>query len=236
MTLEEIKNEAKRFKPGSTGELRDKINELKGLGAGLLGCVAFIQAHLDLPLNEARKYLLELEAEEQPITGEETVILLDWEHEWDKGAPMPHIVSNGIRLFLVYYLAKNDPGWDGTYVHVVNPASGDKTGVALVEFRHVVSYRFGTPNDEVIHGHPLYGKGLEAYKAHEVIRSSWIAENEKINSVHFCYNPGYWRSLKHYILTFHDDTFECIAQGYDTEIFHGAFKDVVSEAMERLFA
>lgn len=167
--------------------------------------------------------------------GEETAVLIDWEYAWDSGAPMPHVISNGYQVFLVYYLDKPDPNWDGTYVKVVNTSSDIEDLIALVEFTHVVNYKFGGPNDEVIHGHPLYEHGLEAYTAHEIINSKWLVEQKQINSVHSCYNPERWKTLRHFAFTFHDEMFECIAQDYKIEIFKGRFKEVVFNATERLF-
>ncbi|NDV58112.1 hypothetical protein [Bacteroides sp. 519] len=168
--------------------------------------------------------------------GEETAVPINWEYTWDSGAPMPHIVSNGYRVFLVYYLGKPDPNWDGTYVKVVNTSSDIEDLIVLVEFTHVVNYKFGGPNDEVIHGHPLYEHGLEAYTAHEIINSKWLVEQEQINSVHSCYSSERWKNLRHLIFTFHDEVFECITQGYKVEMFKGRFREVVFEATTRLFA
>ncbi|AWK03521.1 hypothetical protein HYN56_04500 [Flavobacterium crocinum] len=158
------------------------------------------------------------------LRNEETAVLIEnWQYAWDIGAPMPHIVSDGLNLFLIYYLALRKQQKE-----VSNP-------VALVSFEHAISHKFGSPNDEVIEGHPLYEHGMEAYKAHQVVHSSWIAELEKINSIHTGYYPEYWKTLKHYIFTFHDNMFECIAKGYTIEVFNTRFKEVVFTATERLF-
>lgn len=158
------------------------------------------------------------------LRNEETAVLIEnWQYTWDVGAPVPHIVSDRLNLFLIYYLA------------VQRGQKEASEAVALVSFEHVISHKFGGPNDEAIEGHPLYEHGMEAYKAHEVVHSSWIAELAKINSIHTGYNSEYWKTLKHYIFTFHDDMFECIAKGYTVEIFNTTFKEVVFTATERLF-
>jgi len=167
--------------------------------------------------------------------GEETAVPIEWEYPWDAGAPIPHVISNDSRTFLIYYVNVVDPNWDGTYANVRDTTSGQEDLIALVEFIRVIHFKFGGPNDEVIHGHPLYEHGLEAYSAHEVINSKWIAEQKQINSVHYRYDPARWENLKHYILTFHDEMFECIAQEYKIEVFKGAFREIVFEATKRLF-
>lgn len=78
--------------------------------------------------------------------------------------------------------------------------------------RHV-SAKLGSPNDEVFHGHPLAGKGLEGYTAQLVRNSRWLSELQQINSVHAGYRPEAWQKRNHYVFWFHDTTFECIAEG-----------------------
>jgi hypothetical protein len=41
---------------------------------------------------------------------------------WDAGAPLPHMVSNGSRAFVVCLASQRDPQWDGTDVPEVSPA------------------------------------------------------------------------------------------------------------------
>ena len=173
--------------------------------------------------------------EPEEVGVEETAVPIEWKYPWDAGAPMPHVVSNGHRVFLVYYMPLNDPDWDGTYATARDPNSDKEDVVALVEFLGVVNYKFGGPNDEVIHGHPLYRHGLKAYTAHEIINSKWIAEQEQINAVHSYYNPERWKKLKHFVLTFHDEMFECIAQDYKIEAIKGQFREIVFDATKRLF-
>ena len=55
-------------------------------------------------------------------------------------------------------------------------------------------------------------------QAQEVIHSLWLAEIEAINSVHRCYDASSWNSLHHYVLWFHDSTFECIAESFAIEL------------------
>lgn len=40
------------------------------------------------------------------------------------------------------------------------------------------------PNDESLHGHPLFERGLAFYGAFRVENSSWIRALVRINSVH----------------------------------------------------
>ena len=81
----------------------------------------------------------------------------------DIGAPLPTIFSDetlGI-VYLFYYLKENDKNWDGTYVNIRN--SNIDEGVACITFNGLTQYKFGSPNDEAIEGHPLYKYGLKPY-------------------------------------------------------------------------
>ncbi|WP_408899294.1 hypothetical protein ACJ5H2_09335 [Nocardioides sp. R1-1] len=84
----------------------------------------------------------------------------------------------------------------------------------LLTFRNVDSVLFGGSNDEALNGHRLWGRGLEPYAFQEVINSAWIAQRERENSVHDYHRGGWHARLRHFIYTFHDETFECIAADF----------------------
>jgi len=126
-------------------------------------------------------------------------------------APMPKIISNDNSLYLIFYLPEEING-EISQLKVRNSIL-DK-GITVVKFEGSLSYKFGSPNDETLIGHPLYKEGLEACGGFYVNDSSWILELEKINSVHPYHNSEMYKGLKHYILSFKDNTFECIAREY----------------------
>src|ERR1051326_1053079 len=167
----------------------------------------------------ARAAVLQAERDLAAAKGEQYAVPMEFPVSWDHGAPLPHLLKNDYRTFLVFFLQDVDPNWDGTYVSVREPNSNVSEKLALVAFERCICAKMGTPNDEVLHGHPLYGKGLAAYEAMSVENSTWLNDLEKINAVHSCYKAEFWRSLKHYILPFHDSTFECVARGFTVETY-----------------
>ncbi len=62
MNLDEIKIEATKSEFKDLKSLSAKIIELKKKGISFLGCVAFIQANKKIPLKDAQKLTLELDA------------------------------------------------------------------------------------------------------------------------------------------------------------------------------
>ena len=76
-------------------------------------------------------------------------------------------------------------------------------------------YYFGSPNDEALEGHPLYKRGLESYGVYEVLHSSWIREAERRNRSHVGHNPARFDDFHHYIITFHDNLFECMSESLE---------------------
>ena len=77
---------------------------------------------------------------------------------------------------------------------------------------------------------------MSYYSAHVIAHSRWLAEAENINKVHRHYNPDRWKTRKHYLLTFHDETFECLASGYKIEVFRESLEQVAQIVQARLFA
>ncbi len=129
--------------------------------------------------------------------------------KWDTGAPMPMLIS-GLRTFVAFYLSVHDPLFDGTNPSMRDPRADH--GIGIVEFKSVTSIKMGSPNDEVLNGHPLWGSGLEFYSAHEVKNSPWITHIMEVNRVHSGFHESHWREARHFILTFHDETLECVAE------------------------
>jgi hypothetical protein len=164
---------------------------------------------------------------------------IDFPVQWDAGAPLPYLLQSDYRTFLVFFLRDTDPDWDGSYfniryVNMRNSDSPNPGNLAVVEFKRCLCTKMGTPNDEVLHGHPLNGKGLEAYRPLRVENSIWIKELEAINSVHSGYKPERWRKLNHYFFGFHDSTFECIAESFEVEQKVMTVSEALSEICAKL--
>lgn len=178
--------------------------------------------------------LLEAERELAEAKGEEYAVPSDFPVLWDAGAPLPLLIADGHNTFLIFYVRRHDPNWDGTYVTVQDPANSNADPMALVEFNGCRSVKFGAPNDEVHEGHPLAGKGLDSSTAQIARNSKWLAELENINKVHSQYNPNRWRNLKHFVFWFHDNTFECIADDYKVEVYNEALASILSRVHQRM--
>jgi len=124
----------------------------------------------------AREDQLKAERDLASARGEQYAQVIKIGPRWDVGAPLPHLISNGSRAFVVCLASQPDPEWDGTYVKVASPAGADPSLFVVIEMRGCSQIRFGGPSDEAMSGHPLYGKGLDGYQAHEVFNSRWIEE------------------------------------------------------------
>jgi len=184
----------------------------------------------------AHKDVLSLERKLAAKKGEEYAEPCDFPVKWDGGAPMPHLMVNDNRALLAFLLRDPAPAWDGSYVTIKDPSNDQPESLGLVEFEHCTSAKLGAPNDEVFAGHPLKGKGIEAYGAQRVVNSRWLKEIEKINSVHPMYQPDVWRDQNHFIFWFHDSTFECIAKSYKVETYRTSMRALLGVMMERLIS
>jgi len=142
------------------------------------------------------------------------------------GAPLPTVIASENSLSVIFYLEQRDPNWDGKTVKLVTPDSSDEP-IGLVRFVHATAHYFGPPNDEAFRGHPLAKRGLKPYGAFEVFSSSWIRALENMNSVHPKHWPGIYSSHRHFILTFHDTIFECIAKDFSVEQHSGSLRSIL---------
>jgi len=104
---------------------------------------------------------------------------------------------------------------DGTYVYIRNT---NDTGIACITFEFYRQFKFGSPNDEAIKGHPLFKLGLRPYSFLKVLNSEWIKELIKMNKVHPEHKDEYFKDCKHFIYFFHDSCFEVVCDSYKFEV------------------
>jgi hypothetical protein len=184
----------------------------------------------------ARAEVLRLERALADSKNEAHAVPCDFPVKWDVGAPLPFLFCNDYRTFLTFYVRDNDGSWDGTRVKLVDPKSNENSRLCLVTFKKCISAKLGHPNDEVHHGHPLAGRGLEGYTAQIVKNSPWLKEVAKTNSVHSNDNPSEWASLNHYVFWFHDSTFECLAESYEVEVTFETISELSQRVIGKLLA
>ena len=116
----------------------------------------------------------------------------------DVGAPMPIVLADDYRLLLSYLLTNR--------------------GAALITFGRPSFHLLGGPNDEALSGHPLYAIGLGRYGAYEVLNSSLARRLERMNSVHPSHNPKNFEGRRHFVFTFKEHVFECVARSFEAEL------------------
>ena len=182
----------------------------------------------------AQEALLEAERALAAAQNEPHAVPIEFPVQWDTGAPLPFLLQNDYRTFLVFFLRDVDPVWDGTYVNIRRADDPSPSNLAVVEFKGCICTKMGTPNDEVFEGHPLTGKGFRGYRPLEVKNSLWIKELETINSIHRGYRPEAWRNLNHYIFGFHDSTFECVAESFIVEVQATTIPELLAEICGKL--
>jgi hypothetical protein len=149
------------------------------------------------------------------------------------GAPCPMVIADEQNLAVAFYLEVRDDDWDGSTVRVVNPESEGEP-FAVVNFINSIAYYHGAPNDESFSGHPLWRRGLKPYGAFEIINSSWLKHFIKMNRVHPYHKDENFAQYRHFILPFHDTTFECIAENYAVSTGVGSLREAAREIINKM--
>ena len=149
----------------------------------------------------------------------------------DSGASLPFIMSDENRVLLAYMVSESDEAANS----VVKTMTADSEGyTALVEFAQPSAHMFGPPNDETFLSHPLAERGLSPYGVFEVLDSSWIRQLEEMNKRHSRHAQSRYGDLRHYIFSFHDSTFECIAKALAVNLREASLRDVMFEMLQRV--
>jgi len=140
------------------------------------------------------------------------------------GAPIPIILADE-HLTIVAYYTQEDNNLD------INEMDEP---VAIVSFKRCYAHMFGPPNDEAFHGHPLASRGLRPYSFFLIKNSSWLRKLEQMNSVHPYHSSKLFEDYSHFVLSFHDSTFECIASSYEYEIVKAPLSKVIETMKSKL--
>lgn len=143
----------------------------------------------------------------------ERVVPLNLGFEPETGVPAPFLIQN------------ED---DATLVFGAWRLEDRRVGVAVLEFTGCLIAKFGYPNDEALAGSPLERHGLVPYATQEVLDSSWVRSLEAQNRIAFPKSHAWER--RHFVITLHDSTFECLATGLATSFA----ADPLPEVVERI--
>ncbi|GGI89283.1 hypothetical protein [Shewanella gelidii] len=143
------------------------------------------------------------------------------EEQSSVGAPCPVVLSDEHDLFVAYYMQEQSKDFE-------------LEAVGLVKFTGFHSYKFGAPNDEAFHGHPLSENGLEPYGTFKIQNSTWVQELCIQNSVHPYHSDDIFRDLIHFVWSFHDTTLEVVAKSYEFSLHQGTPSSVLASYLSSI--
>ena len=151
--------------------------------------------------------------------------------EMDTGAPSPMIISNDSELFVAFYANK-----ERTSAIPKERNIRYDTGIFVMKFKGYLKFTLGLPGEETISGHPYRRLGMKSYSFYELKKSDLIKSLQKIEKVHPRYNSENWNMYKHYIITFHDNMFECVAQDFEIREENESIHNQGAILLNELFA
>ncbi len=146
----------------------------------------------------------------------------------DTGAPCPIVISADGVTAASFYKQSDDFDEHSFKENALNQSAYS------VLFYGCMFSRFGTPSNECISGHPYYELGLRSFSFYELVDSDLIRDLIKINAVHPRHDKKIWDRFSHYILTFHDNMFECVAQKYEIRETKSSVRQQSEDLLEEL--
>jgi hypothetical protein len=108
------------------------------------------------------------------------------------------------------------------------------SGIGVIEYKGCLQSKFGYPNDEAAEGHPLNMYFEEAdgfYDFYEVLDSPWLKELSQQNQKVF---PGTNYTHRHFVVFFHDSTFECLANDFEVSNYNESTASVLAKLSEKI--
>ena len=148
-------------------------------------------------------------------------------------APCPILLADDDHLFLLYVLQSKPEGWYDSWVKMI---ASDSEGepFAIIVFHHPLAYYHGIPDDEALHGHPLYRRGLRPHGAFEVENSSWQEALLKMRRMQAAHRIENYHRYRHFVIAFRDTTFECLAESFSIRIGNGSLLDAAGKVLSEM--
>lgn len=168
---------------------------------------------------------------------EEQAVVLDLDLAWNGGAD-PHLLAHSRKAFLLLTLAR-PPGQEPRPVIPGEQFPFVQMPLAIVDFLGFIAVRaFGGPGTDTLATHHLHGKGLLPDRAHQVVNSHWITDEERVDPLApaFAGRPRASLSdyLQHYLFSFSDHLLEFLAEGVAVEKRVASQSDMLAELSHRL--
>jgi len=143
----------------------------------------------------------------------------------DYGAPSPVLINDGANLQIIFY--SDESFENGTFDFA------DQRVITL-KFDRVSYHSMGPPNDEALNGHPYYELGLQSAGFYKLLNSELIERLNLMNRFHPYYQPNAIDNSQHYIITFKEKVFECVARGFEFNIQQTPLNEVAGAALKQL--
>ncbi|MGJ8664813.1 MAG: hypothetical protein ACSHW7_00460 [Patiriisocius sp.] len=151
------------------------------------------------------------------------------------GESSPKIFATDNELYLFFYY-NQDFDEKKFYSEIKERNALIDEGTVMIKFANPLIHKFGSPNSEVLSGHNLYKFGIEFFEAHLIEDSTWLKEISTINSVHRYYKEEKFSKYKHYLLSFDDNTFECISKDYNITYSKMKMFDLILTILQKSIA
>jgi hypothetical protein len=156
------------------------------------------------------------------------VIPLDDLPQSSAGAPLPVLLRDENSAVIVYFVQAKIATLD-----TAASLTADEP-MAIVTFSPCYAVLHGPPNDETFSSHPLAQRGLHPYRSFEIKDSSWLRRLEEMNRVHPQHDPDRYAARRHFVIAFHDTTFECIALAFKVETVVSSHHVVIARMLRGL--
>ena len=147
----------------------------------------------------------------------------------DVGAPCPLLITDEHSLRLIFY--SNDEN----QIELRQRDNIYDQGIIELKFIRHNFFSFGPPNDEALNGHPYYELGLGYYSFYELLDSDLIAKISTYGRHHHFYNPNAYEKSHHYIITFKEQLFECVAHSFEVYKYNDSIYDRGLQALNQLY-
>ena len=144
--------------------------------------------------------------------------IIKWYPKWLDLNPEPHIFSNGVSTYLVYSCHEGSENLGHHHITVLDEVNETNYPYAIIQLKGCIAHRFETLEERFFKYMPLWDTGLKRHHAHVIENSKWLSDAKDIHEGEKNFNKKQWVNKEHYVLLFHENALEFLADGFETEV------------------
>lgn len=160
--------------------------------------------------------------------------ILTWYPKWLDLNPEPRLITNGTKTFLIYLCHEGSDSLGDNPINILEEVDETNYPFAVIELKNCLAHKFETLEERFFKYLSLWDTGLRRHHAHVIDNSKWLNNVRDLHEDERDFNKKQWVNKEHYVMLFHENALEFLADGFDIQVFRGSQLAIFNHVAKQL--